>query len=290
MNKTSIEWCDHTASPWYGCTEVHAGCDNCYARELAKWNPSTLGVWGDDGTRVKSKSFIRNLRLWNKQAAQAGRIASVFPSLCDPFEDRPELEPWRREMFDVIDECPHLRLLLLTKRPQNVRRMWAHCPCEGGYCTDPQCDWPDQRRNVWLLTSVSDQPTAATLIPPLLDCRDLVPVIGVSAEPLLGPIEICPCRWREDGDRASLHDVRCPLRDNQGINWVIVGGESGPNHRPCAVSDITGIVDQCRAAGVACFVKQDSALKPGQQGRLSDEVWGVKEFPAGRERLAKEQT
>lgn len=102
---TKIEWCDHTASPWYGCAHVHAGCDHCFAEAMAKRNPATLGTWGEGGARVQSKSFAANCRKWNKQANEHGVIESVFPSLCDPFEDHPALVPWRKEMFDVIDEC-----------------------------------------------------------------------------------------------------------------------------------------------------------------------------------------
>ena len=65
----------------------------------------------------------------------------------------------------------------------------------------------------------------------------------------------------------------------QEIHQIIVGGESGPNRRPCEVAWITDIADQCRAAGVACFVKQDSGLRPGQQGMIPEELWARKEFP-----------
>lgn len=70
--ETKIEWCDRSASPWHGCSRVHAGCDNCYAEAMAVRNPKTLGVWGDQGTRVKSKSFVANLRKWNREAEANG--------------------------------------------------------------------------------------------------------------------------------------------------------------------------------------------------------------------------
>lgn len=246
---SKIEWLNggHTASPWYGCAHVHAGCDNCYAETLSKRNPGTLGIWGADGTRVKSKSFISSLRKWNREAEAAGKIVSVFPSLCDPFEDRPELEPWRREMFEVIDQCPHVRLMLLTKRPGNVPAMWPleKIPGTSGL-------WGQQhRRNVWLLASVSDQASMDTLFPELARCRGLVPVLGLSAEPLLGPIDMSTSLGIIR-DRRGNWAIESPSQ----LNWVIVGGESGPGCRIMNVEWARSVVSQCKAANVACFVKQ----------------------------------
>lgn len=241
---TKIEWCDHTASPWYGCAHVHAGCDHCYAEALAKRSPNTLGVWGNDGTRVRSRSFLAQLLKWDAAAWRAGKIVNVFPSLCDPFEDRPELDSWRREMFDVIDECPNVRLLLLTKRPENVLRMWPVVSA-----TDHETT-AHFRDNVCLLTSVSDQTTADALIPDLMKCRDLVPVLGLSCEPLLGPIDIR--HWMSGGSSDPSTFVKLlPCLD-----WVIVGGESGSQARPCDVGWMRDLVEQSSAGDVPCFVKQ----------------------------------
>jgi len=290
---TKIEWCDHSASPWHGCAHAtadgifHPGCEHCYAETMSGRNPGTLGVWGNEGTRVKSKSFINNLRKWNREAKAAGKVVSVFPSLCDPFEDRPELVPWREEMFRTIDECQNLRLLLLTKRPQNVRRMWPSLPCV--QCGSGECErhspLSGHRENVWILASVSDQRTADVLVPDLLKCRELVPVLGLSVEPLLGPIDLgqawekhCefdrsyfpPSNWEGTlNECPNCDDGRCPSGDDayccrecggtctvKGIDWVIVGGESGPHARPMHPDWARSIRDQCDAAGVAFFFKQ----------------------------------
>jgi protein gp37 len=273
---TKISWADHTASPWYGCSEVHAGCDNCFARELSKRNPETLGVWGDAGTRVKSKSFIRNLRAWNKKAEQEGKVASVFPSLCDPFEDRPELVEWREEMFSVIDELPWIRLLLLTKRPKNIRGMW---PENRNTITARDSQRYTYRHNVWLLASVSDQATADAMIPHLLKCWDLSPVLGVSAEPLLGPIDFTQIKAAKDMDCDSLRGeyrqwcdegIDHPgaeqfFPDGPKLDWIITGGESGPHARPHNVQWSRDIGQQCQAAGVAWWHKQHGS-RPIQGG------------------------
>lgn len=238
---TKIEWADHTLNPWQGCSKVpgHPGCDNCYAERMSRRNPKVLGEWGDDGTRVKSKSFVETLRRWNRRAAERGVIETVFPSACDPFEDRPELEPWRREMFHVADECRNIVLILLTKRPENVRQMWPDLPCTT--CGASHCQYYSplslRRENVWLLTSISDHPTAEIFVPDLIKLRDLVPVIGLSIEPLLGEI-ILRYEWLEL------------------LDWIIVGGESGPRARPMPPDPVRSLRDQAVEAGVPFFFKQ----------------------------------
>lgn len=268
---TKIQWCDHSASPWHGCSEVHAGCDNCYARTMAKRNPATLGVWGANGTRVRSATFSEKCRRWNAQAEKAGVVRSVFPSICDPFEDwqgpildargqklgytnikypfwpyyvigaiSPEdgrlvtMADLRRDLFATIDACQWLRFLLLTKRPDNVLRMWPSADM-----FDPESEHKAYWSNVWLLTSVSDQLTAYAMIPELLKCRDLCPVLGVSLEPMLGPV-VLPQSFLALGQRA----------------WVIVGGESGQGARPCDAAWVRSIIKQCKAASVPVFTKQ----------------------------------
>lgn len=116
------------------------------------------------------------------------------------------------------------------------------------------------RPNVWLLTSVSDQATADRFIPPLLlTCRSLAPVLGVSAEPILGPINF---RVRPSPDMCLV----CGNGPNElhygheyqrhGLDWVIFGGESGPKARPCNLRWIKDGVRQCHSGGIAAFVKQ----------------------------------
>lgn len=270
-NTTKIEWADHTASPWYGCSHAvlsdgaeHEGCANCYAEAMAKRNPATLGHWGTEGTRVLSKSFSKNCETWNKQAERDGVRRSVFPSLCDPFEsveawDGP-LNSWRAGLFSVIDNCPWLDFLLLTKRPKNIRKMWpdySYHACITGDCPHWNASDCDQntkyRENVWLLTSVSNQRTADELIPELLGCRDLVPVLGLSMEPLLGPV-----------------DLR-----GAAIDWVIVDGESGPNARPMHPDWARAIRDQCQAAGVPFHFRQWGEWLPNSQNKTPGIHWSV---------------
>lgn len=197
------------------------------------------------------------------------------------------LDDVRRNLFALIDATPNLDWLLLTKRPENVRRMWPRCPdcgytledaalhCDHRICTEKGGrGW--HRENVWLGTSVSDQATADAMIPELLKCRDLAPVLFVSYEPALGPVDFqravtlgCPngtgpagCRPGRDGTRAIQDStegglwVECACSRLGGLSWIIAGGESGPHARPFDISWARSAIEQCRAAGVACFVKQ----------------------------------
>lgn len=163
----------------------------------------------------------------------------------------------RSDLFKLIDETPYLDWQLVTKRPENVRRMWPDI--RPGERMTPDYAGDQSRQNAWLLTSVSDQETAEAQIPELLRCRDLVPVLGLSIEPIVGPIElwkwITPkvCRCRGNTDCECYPGL--PL-----IDWVIIGGESGPHARPCNIEWIRDLVRQCQVAGVPCFVKQLGAV------------------------------
>jgi len=230
---TKIEWTDHTFNPWIGCSHVHTGCTNCYAEALS--NRFGKARWGKYGSRVQTtRNYWRQPLKWNKAAREAGVRRRVFcASLADVFEDFTgdvhtplglhlggNLDTIRAALFWLIDMTPDLDWLLLTKRPENIHRMWPGGP----------------RPNVWLGTSVSDQATANKFIPPLVECRDVVPVLFVSYEPAL---------WQIDFSQYAPE-----------LDWIIVGGESGPNARPFDVQWAYSTIVQCKDDGVACFVKQ----------------------------------
>ena len=179
---------------------------------------------------------------------------TLLPGVGSHNSDPITMSDLRRDMFSLFDQCLNLNLLLATTRPENIRRFW---PCMGdgsGHCPG------DYRSNVWLIYSASDQESLDVGADHLLECRDLMPVLGLSLEPPLGPVDLKP-KWLKL------------------LNWLIVGAESGPKRRPMEIKWLRDIVDQCKAAGVACFVKQGSAKHPGQQGRIPDDLWAIKEFP-----------
>jgi protein gp37 len=257
---TKIEWCDFTFNPWIGCAKVSAGCANCYAETLMDKRYGRA-KWGPNGTRVKTSAANWKKPLkWNRDAARDGVRRRVFcASLADVFEDRNELIAWRDELFALIAETPHLDWLLLTKRPENVNRLVA------------QLCWPDTGRlmpyglptNVWLGTSVENQEQADKRIPELLKVPAAVRFL--SMEPLLGPVKLNSVQYNNGGSGGGvLLDVlggefstiagsgyKCGR-----IDWVIVGGESGPNARPMHPEWARSIRDECQAAGVPFFFKQ----------------------------------
>lgn len=290
---SKIEWTDHTFNPWMGCTKVAAGCANCYAeRDMDKHYHKVQ--WGPHGTRVKtSEANWRKPLKWNREAEAAGVRARVFcASLADVFEDWEQeirhsdgsivhrcekchhetgfdsLYPYgmpcncwgvyrattmntlRADLFALIDATPWLDWLLLTKRPENISRMWcSHVNTDG---LPPSKLF---RRNVWLLTSVAEQGDADRNVPELLKCRDLVPVLGVSAEPLVGPVDLT--HWWPDGVGNEVPPT---------IDWVIAGGESGPNARPMHPDWARSLRDQCQAADVAFHFKQWGEWAPCEFG------------------------
>lgn len=185
----------------------------------------------------------------------------------------------RNRLFAMIDATPNLDWLLLTKRPQNIGGMMpprdlgerSEGIAEGDYGYHHP-DHAFRRPNVWLGTSCENQAAADERIPHLLKVPAAVRFL--SCEPLLGPIEFSNVTRRSDG----VAQLGKPAL--AGISWVIVGGESGPGHRPMQVEWADGIARQCQAAGVRFFCKQDSGPKAGQRGRLPLDLFDTKEFPS----------
>lgn len=258
---TKIAWCDHTFSPWHGCQKVSPGCANCYAEPLA----ARYGrdVWGPSRPRhLVAQSTWMTPYSWDRRARADGVRRRVFcGSMCDVFEDRVELIGARCRLLELIKHTPNLDWLLLTKRPENVRK----------FCHESPWSWVETPPpNVWLGVSVEDQQRADERIPLLLQTPAAVRFL--SCEPLLGPVNLEP--WLTYSD--SLHGEPWGQRD--AIHWVIVGGESGPKHRPMDPDWLALLLTQCHDAGVPVWVKQDSGLHPGRQGRIPDALY-VQQFP-----------
>lgn len=239
MENSKIGWCDDTFNPWSGCTKVSPACKNCYAAE--SYSVKVRGVeWGPQAERrIAADSMWKQPLKWNRQAQAQGIRRRVFcASLADVFEAEdtmPETSVTavlnaRIRLFQLIDATPNLDWLLLTKRPENIlpslNEMMSAVKGRG---------WDlAEMPNVWLGTTVENQREANKRIPKL---RYLPAAIRfLSMEPLLGPVDL--------GGLLT------------GIDWVIVGGESGPKARECDSNWIRDIVGQCKAAGVPVFVKQ----------------------------------
>lgn len=265
-NETNISWTDATFSPWRGCQKISKGCENCYADTFSHRNPKLLGVFGTEaqgGTRVvASDDMWRQPLKWNAQGSSrvfCASIADVFEDWSGPmlnhkgeqlyrngeFETPLTMDDVRRRLFDLIDATPNLTWQLLTKRPENIRRMWQQAGHP--FCTHPaDDDWAYSRLNVWLGTTVENQEAADNRLPELLENSDLSPVQFLSMEPLLGNVDL---RWPEE-----INPFMTPLLNY--IQWIIVGCESGSHRRDTKIEWVRDLRDQCKAAGVAFFVKQ----------------------------------
>lgn len=289
MGVTAIQWTatvnpDGTVSPgftfnpWIGCTKVSQGCKFCYAEELMDKRYKRVN-WGPGGERVKtSVAYWKQPHSWNRKAKAEGVRRRVFcASLADAFEDRPELEAWRNDLFDMIEQTPELDWLLLTKRPDI---MHEYIEVRYGYALP----------NLWLGVSAEDQSTADERIPILLQTPAAVRF--VSYEPALGPVDWTKINLRalpltpyKNQRREMWTDALAGAEyacegdaevDAEGprLHWVIIGGESGSSARPFNVLWAADTVKQCQEAGVAAFVKQlgrnpYSEAFPGDWGRTT---------------------
>jgi len=283
--RSKIEWTDSSWTPirarkkddfdpsardperlgWH-CEHVSEGCRNCYAKTINR----RLGTGLDfkpghrDGVEIflDEKMLLAPLR-WKKPR----RI--FVCSMTDLFADFVKDE-WIDEIFQVMLQTEH-RFQILTKRPQRMRE-WVTRFLYPGLL-------PTILENIWLGVSCEDQATAEARIPYLLATPAAVRFISV--EPLLGRINLT--RMRLGG---GWYDVLGGWRDvkerfpgfDEVIDWVIVGGESGPHARPMDVAWARNIVAQCKAAGVACFVKQLGA-QPFSGAK--DDVFNLWEIGAG---------
>src|SRR3954465_9754476 len=230
---SKIEWTDSTFNPWVGCTKIaRAGrapsaCDFCYAEGWSKRSGQVK--WGNNPRRRTTAGYWRNPLSWNAGAADFqrahGRRQRVFcASLADVLDNQVDPQ-WRADLFALIRECDQLDWQLLTKRPQNIRKMLP-------------ADWGKGYANVWLGTTTEDARAYRQRAGHLLKLPAVVHFI--SYEPAMGPI-------------GGLEiDGRAP-------HWLIIGGESGVRAeriRHTHPQWARDAIVECRRVGAAPFLKQ----------------------------------
>jgi protein gp37 len=281
--RSKIEWTDSTFNPWVGCTKIArakgapSACDFCYAEKWAKRSGQV--EWGDHPRRRTTDTYWRNPITWNEQAeafqAKHGRRQRVFcASLADAFDN--QVEPsWRADLFALIRRCDQLDWQLLTKRPQNIRKMLPR-------------DWEAGCYNVWLGTTAEDAHAYKQRVPRLLKVPSAIHF--VSYEPAIGPL--------------GQLDV-----DGRFPDWLIIGGESGVRSDLIRYTNpqwARDAIAECQRLGVAPFLKQWGTYKNNpcvvedchslQQamqvdppengkggGKLDGRLW--REFPVERNRM-----
>jgi protein gp37 len=246
-DKTAISWCDATWSPWEGCTKVSPACDHCYAERMNRWLHKGEN-WGPGAPRREyGEDHWDKPARWNATAARTGKQVTVFPSVCDPFDNEVD-ETRRMRFFRLILDTPHLTWLLLTKRVGNVAKM-----LDAG-------QW-DHLTNVWLGATVVNQEEADRDVPKLLAVPARVRFLSI--EPMLGPVNLTAIKIPLEGqsyvtanvlDRPDSLDRR--HSPETWLDWIIAGGESGPHARPAHPDWFRSLRDQCAAAGVPFHFKQ----------------------------------
>lgn len=255
-DKTKIQWTDASWNPVTGCSKVSSGCRRCYA--LRDWprlaaNPKTV-YYGRDFTdvQVHPERFDQPLRWMKPRKIFVNSMSDLFHEKV-PYWDIVRI-------FAIMGLClvmdrKHV-FQILTKRPERMAnllsddtflthvtiKMKQHGPELPGENSPPM--WP--LPNVWLCASVEDQSTADERIPWLLATP--ATVHGVSYEPALGPVNF-------ERYFKRTHPGATPT-PTPGIDWVVVGGESGPKARPFEVEWMKSVITQGHLGGVPVFCKQ----------------------------------
>ena len=230
---TSIEWTNETWNPMTGCTKISAGCDNCYAYTLAHTKVRDTYLKErpvKDTPETREDPFAP--RFWEHRLMKPfswRQPKRVFVnSMSDVFHAHFSLEQIQK-VFDVMNALPQHQFQVLTKRPERAARL-----AQNLIFTD----------NIWIGASIETMSVAHRA-----DALRKIPakVRFISAEPLLG----------------SLNELNL-----LGIHWVIGGGESGIDHRPCKEEWATGLRDLCLKNHVAFFWKQWGGRTSKSGGRL----------------------
>ena len=233
-DRSAIEWTEATWNPTTGCDQTSPGCDNCYALNLAKrLRAMGQAKYQNDGDpRTSGPGFRLTLHPDALEIPYGWRAPRVIfvNSMSDLFHPDVPLDFIRR-VFKVIEETPQHTYQVLTKRSKRLAAIAEDLL------------WPE---NLWMGVSVESEKYAFRIN----HLRRVgASVRFVSAEPLLGPL---------------------PELDLTGIDWLIVGGESGPHARAIDRTWVRDLRNQSRAAGVAFFFKQWGGRTPKAGGRRLD--------------------
>ena len=226
------------AKPTTGCDRISAGCDHCYALTLAKrlkaMGASKYQNDGDPRTSGPGFGITTHPQTLLEPSTWKSPRTVFVNSMSDLFHAKVPIS-FVRDVFDVIADTPQHTYQVLTKRSFRMSKLAE------------KFDWPD---NLWMGVSVED-----SRVLPRIDHLRAVPakVRFLSCEPLLGPLDFI---------------------NLESINWVIGGGESGPNYRPMDINWIRGLRDDCIKAGVPFFFKQWGGRTPKALGRdLDGRAW-----------------
>jgi protein gp37 len=322
--KTKIEWTDASWNPIRGCSRVSEGCRNCYAEHTAarfsgpgkpyeglaeyKTIQGPPTVAGEASVGKSERTRAEKVARWTgvmkfvpehlEDPLRWKRPRRIFVnSMSDLFHEGVP-DKWIHKIFLIMACSPRHTFQILTKRPERMR---AYCssnqtrdiilrelvdmavtiPGVRVQIGPPIADGLDgiTLPNVWLGVSVEDQATADARIPLLLQTPAAVRFI--SAEPLLGDLDLYkPLHCCARTDHVHTPERGCWRR----LDWVIVGGESGPHARPMNPAWARSVRDQCQDAEVPFFFKQWGEYSPNVLG--TNDTWPparIGKKAAGRE-------
>ena len=281
---SKIEWTNETWNPIVGCSKVSSGCDNCYAERMARrlahmgkegygYVTHKKGGWNGKIYRKFYNDVINKPLHWKKP-----RMVFVS-SMGDLFHENVPFE-WIDKVVEVAEVTPWHTYQFLTKRVDRMleyfKWRWNNADQHTLDCTKAK-QWKKEHdiddvsmyiSNLWLGVTCENQEQVDKRIPKLLE----IPAAKrfVSLEPCLEKVEIerwlhhdgCPYLFDDESDYEYLSDAGeccCDLEDDYRyprVNWVIVGGETGPKARPMKMECAEKIVADCKEADVPCFVKK----------------------------------
>lgn len=312
-DKSGIEWTDATWNPTLGCDKVSPGCTHCYAireahRHAANPNPKVAAAFAGltqiQGGRPNWTGQVNLLPDRLDQPLRWQRPRRVFlDSLSDLFHAEVPFEYLDR-VFAVMAIAWHHQFQILTKRPERMLKYFEASPFvlserwkaearligeefKFAHRLDIPPGWP--LNNVWLGVSTEDQKTANARIPLLLQCPAVIR--WVSAEPLLGPLDLTKIKLRQlDEHREAWTDALAGANfvcdshaeadvSTNRIDWVVAGGESGPGARPMHPDWARGLRDDCQAAGVPYLFKQWGEFLPSEDALQLGKSGGHFYFP-----------